>query len=210
VFVCVHHGRASHASQSPNEIRRPVRLSANRTWASIAAGATEYAARAAVRKCTPLDMAEDLAESARVATLRETPTWAHDAPEVRGWPVARLLDYSAPSGTTGVPTLVLPPQAGHASSIVDDGRDQSQMMTLRNGGSTCRPSIRSSCSRSPRTTSHRQSRCAHSPTWSRLQPSTYLVSVDAGHLGLFMGRAALAEHWMPIAERVRTYSQRSS
>ena len=30
--------------------------------------------------------------------------------------------------------------------------------------------------------------------------------VDAGHLGLFMGRAALAEHWTPIAERVRTYS----
>jgi poly(3-hydroxybutyrate) depolymerase len=31
--------------------------------------------------------------------------------------------------------------------------------------------------------------------------------VDAGHLGLFMGRAALAEHWKPIAERVRTYSE---
>ena len=30
--------------------------------------------------------------------------------------------------------------------------------------------------------------------------------VDAGHLGLFMGRAALVEHWTPIAERVRTYS----
>ena len=30
--------------------------------------------------------------------------------------------------------------------------------------------------------------------------------VDAGHLGLFMGRAALSEHWTPIAERVRTYS----
>jgi poly(3-hydroxybutyrate) depolymerase len=39
-----------------------------------------------------------------------------------------------PSGTTAVPTLVLPPQAGHASSIVDYGRDQSQMMTLRDGG----------------------------------------------------------------------------
>jgi poly(3-hydroxybutyrate) depolymerase len=31
--------------------------------------------------------------------------------------------------------------------------------------------------------------------------------VDAGHLGLFMGRAALAEHWTPIAERVRVYSE---
>jgi hypothetical protein len=33
-----------------------------------------------------------------------------------------------------VPTLVLPPHAGHASSIVDYGRDQSRMMTLRDGG----------------------------------------------------------------------------
>jgi poly(3-hydroxyalkanoate) synthetase len=32
--------------------------------------------------------------------------------------------------------------------------------------------------------------------------------VDGGHLGLLMGRAALAEHWTPIAERVRTYSER--
>ena len=79
-------------------------------------------------------MAEDLAEFARVATLREKPTWAYDAPEVRAWPIARLLDCSAPSGTTAVPTLVLPPAGRHASSIVDYGRDQSQMMTLRDGG----------------------------------------------------------------------------
>ena len=29
--------------------------------------------------------------------------------------------------------------------------------------------------------------------------------VDAGHLGLFMGRAALAGHWTPITEQVRMY-----
>ena len=75
-----------------------------------------------------------MAEFARVATLREEPTWAHQGPEVRIWPVARLLDYSAPSGTTAVPTLVLARQAGHASSIVDYGPDQSQMVTLRDGG----------------------------------------------------------------------------
>lgn len=79
-------------------------------------------------------MAEDLAEFARVATLRERPKWAHDAPEVRAWPIARLLDYLAPSVSAAAPTLVLPPQAGHASSIVDYGRDQSQMMTLRDAG----------------------------------------------------------------------------
>lgn len=31
--------------------------------------------------------------------------------------------------------------------------------------------------------------------------------VDAGHLGLFMGRAALAEHWKPIADKVRAHSE---
>jgi poly(3-hydroxybutyrate) depolymerase len=103
-------------------------------WTSAAASATKYAARSVARRSTPQDIAEDLAEFARVATLREKPRWAHDAREVRVWPIARLLDYSAPSPTTSVPTVVLPPQAGHASSIVDYGRDQSQMMTLRDGG----------------------------------------------------------------------------
>jgi poly(3-hydroxybutyrate) depolymerase len=103
-------------------------------WASAAASATEYAARAISRKRSPLGIAEDMAEFARVATLREKPTWAHDPQEVRSWPLARLLDYSAPSATAGVPTLVLPPQAGHASSIVDYGKNQSQMVTLRDAG----------------------------------------------------------------------------
>ena len=103
-------------------------------WASTTASAADYAARAVARNSTPLDMAEDLAEFARVATLRERPTWAHHVPEVRAWPIARLLDYSATEVTAKVPTLVLPPQAGHASSIVDYGRDQSQMMTLHDAG----------------------------------------------------------------------------
>jgi hypothetical protein len=58
------------------------------TWASITARATEYAARAVARNRPPLGMAEDLAQFARVTTLRERPTWAHDAPEApdRPWP----------------------------------------------------------------------------------------------------------------------------
>jgi poly(3-hydroxyalkanoate) synthetase len=103
-------------------------------WTSTVASATEYAARAVSRRSSPLDIAQDLAEFARVATLREKPTWAHDSREIRSWRVARLLDYSAPSHTASVPTLVLPPQAGHASSIVDYGPGQSQLMTLRDGG----------------------------------------------------------------------------
>jgi poly(3-hydroxybutyrate) depolymerase len=103
-------------------------------WTSAAANASKYVAEVVSRRSSPLDIAEDLAEFARVVTLREKPTWAHEHREVRAWPIARLLDYSAPSPTASVPTVVLPPQAGHASSIVDYGLDQSQMMTLRDGG----------------------------------------------------------------------------
>jgi hypothetical protein len=55
------------------------------TWASITAS-TEYTARAVARNGTPLGMAEDLAEFARVAPLRERPTCAHDAPEASDRP----------------------------------------------------------------------------------------------------------------------------
>jgi poly(3-hydroxybutyrate) depolymerase len=118
----------------------PTRIAADFAWApleawvSAAASATEYAARAVGRQRSPLGIAEDMAEFARVVTLREKPTWAHDPREFRSWEIARLLDYSAPSATAGVPTLVLPPQAGHASSIVDYGKGQSQMITLRDAG----------------------------------------------------------------------------
>lgn len=118
----------------PSKIITAFALAPIESWTSAVASATEYAARAISRRGSPLDIAQDLAEFARAATLREKPTWAHDSREVRSWPVARLLDFSAPSHTASVPTLVLPPQAGHASSIVDYERGQSQMITLRDGG----------------------------------------------------------------------------
>jgi hypothetical protein len=39
-------------------------------------------------------------------------------------------------------------------------------------------------------------------------PAEYVFRelVDAGHLGLFTGQAALNDPWRPIAERVRRYS----
>jgi poly(3-hydroxybutyrate) depolymerase len=118
----------------PSKIITAFALAPIESWTSAVASATEYAARAISRRGSPLDIAQDLAEFARAATLREKPTWAHDSREVRSWPVARLLDFSAPSHTASVPTLVLPPQPGHASSIVDYERGQSQMMTLHDGG----------------------------------------------------------------------------
>ena len=64
-------------------------------WASTTAGATEYTARAVARNRTPLGVAEDVAEFARVATLQQKPTWAHDAPEPSMIPeIAALEHYS--------------------------------------------------------------------------------------------------------------------
>ncbi len=49
-------------------------------------------------------------------------------------PVARLRDFSGRSRAKVVPTLVLPPQAGHDSCIVDYSAEQSQMGAIIGGG----------------------------------------------------------------------------
>ncbi len=58
-------------------------------------------------------------------------------PIARGYDLLiKLLDFSQPdiSGEGLVPTLLLPPQAGHHSYIADYSHDQSQVQTLRQAG----------------------------------------------------------------------------
>jgi len=55
---------------------------------------------------------------------------------VRTWPVARLRDFTDGYTDDVVPTLVLPPQAGHDSCIVDFSPRQSQMQVIRAAGLT--------------------------------------------------------------------------
>jgi poly(3-hydroxyalkanoate) synthetase len=51
------------------------------------------------------------------------------------WPVARLRDFSGPNPPDDViPTLILPPQAGHDSCIVDYAPGQSQVSTALEAG----------------------------------------------------------------------------
>jgi pimeloyl-ACP methyl ester carboxylesterase len=92
---------------------------------------------------TPLRVADDVLAWWQLRTTRERPRWAHPAPVVRQWPLARLRDYSTgetpvdpehPEHPEQVPTLVLPPQAGHDSCIVDFAPGQSQLLTLREAG----------------------------------------------------------------------------
>lgn len=51
-------------------------------------------------------------------------------------PIIKLLDFAPPSAAQEaiMPTLILPPQAGHHSYIADYSPEQSQTQTLRNAG----------------------------------------------------------------------------
>jgi poly(3-hydroxybutyrate) depolymerase len=70
-----------------------------------------------------------------VATDRRRPSWTTPHEVVFEAPVARLRDFStAPAGSGVVPTLVLPPQAGHDSCIVDFSAEQSQMKAILAAG----------------------------------------------------------------------------
>ncbi|MBV9309363.1 MAG: alpha/beta hydrolase [Solirubrobacterales bacterium] len=64
---------------------------------------------------------------------RRRPTWSTPHEIVFEAPVARLRDFST-RRRGGVPTLVLPPQAGHDSCIVDYSAEQSQMGAILDAG----------------------------------------------------------------------------
>src|SRR4051794_34721725 len=90
-------------------------------------GVADYWAGAIADARTPLDMAGDGKGGGQGMADRPPPRWATRHKIVRRTPLTRLRDFSAPSPSDVVPTLVLPPQAGHDSCIVDFSPDQSQM-----------------------------------------------------------------------------------
>jgi poly(3-hydroxyalkanoate) synthetase len=69
-----------------------------------------------------------------LTTRRRPPTWSTPNEIVFEAPIARLRDFSASASRRLVPTLVLPPQAGHDSCIVDYSAKQSQMRTILASG----------------------------------------------------------------------------
>ncbi len=68
-----------------------------------------------------------------LTTDRKAPSWTTPHEIVFETPLARLRDFSV-SRRRVVPTLVLPPQAGHDSCIVDYSTEQSQMRTILEAG----------------------------------------------------------------------------
>src|SRR5437764_12414661 len=78
-------------------------------------------------------VAFDLGRWIATATTRAKPSWTTPHEVVFEAPLARLRDFSI-SRKRVVPTLVLPPQAGHDSCIVDYSGEQSQMRTIVEAG----------------------------------------------------------------------------
>ncbi|NCL74618.1 hypothetical protein AIIKEEIJ_02063 [Rhodococcus sp. YH1] len=107
-----------------------------RLGAAAIAGWSTYLATLSRRGAHPLDVAGDIADWWRVLTDREPPRWAHPWPVAHSWPLARLRDCSDPDAPApeAVPTLLLPPQSGSHSCIVDLSSDRSQVSALRSGG----------------------------------------------------------------------------
>lgn len=69
-----------------------------------------------------------------LALTRRPPGWSTPHEVVLTTPVARLRDFSTAKRRGTVPTLVLPPQAGHSSCIVDFSAEQSQIRTILASG----------------------------------------------------------------------------
>ncbi len=100
---------------------------------AAAHGAADLFAASLERWPAPFDVPRWL----DVMAERRPPRWATPHEIVFESPVARLRDFSVTGGPRGLmPTLVLPPQAGHDSCIVDYSPEQSQMGAIREAGLT--------------------------------------------------------------------------
>jgi poly(3-hydroxybutyrate) depolymerase len=99
-------------------------------YGTLVRNTADYFSNVLERKASPLDVAKDVMEWSSALRERKAPTWATPNKIVGEWPVARLRDFSAPDAPDDiVPTLILPPQAGHDSCIVDYAPGQSQVHT---------------------------------------------------------------------------------
>lgn len=105
------------------------------SWTSMARAGLDYWSGAVARSATPYELGRDFGSWMSTMVRRERPRWAHEHTVLKEWPIARLRDYSAPDADPSmVATILLPPQAGHDSSIVDYSPSQSQIMTARASG----------------------------------------------------------------------------
>jgi poly(3-hydroxybutyrate) depolymerase len=99
-------------------------------WEVALTGVSDCVAAAFTQGPAALDVPRWL----NLITVRERPSWTLPNEVVFEAPVARLRDFSVSSRRDIVPTLVLPPQAGHDSCIVDYSAEQSQIGAILTAG----------------------------------------------------------------------------
>jgi poly(3-hydroxyalkanoate) synthetase len=104
------------------------------TWSAAVSGMTDYWSAAMAERRTPADVALDSLRWWQLMSDRRPPQWASRQRIVRRSPLTRLRDFTPARADDVVPTLVLPPQAGHDSCIVDYSSAQSQMQTILASG----------------------------------------------------------------------------
>jgi poly(3-hydroxyalkanoate) synthetase len=104
------------------------------TWSAAVTGMADYWSAAIADGRTPADVALDGLRWWQLMAERRPPKWASRQRIVRRSPLTRLRDFTAAGAGDVVPTLVLPPQAGHDSCIVDYSTGQSQMQTILAAG----------------------------------------------------------------------------
>jgi poly(3-hydroxybutyrate) depolymerase len=101
---------------------------------ALARAGADYWTGALSRGATPWDVALDGMRWWDAMLDRRPPEWSSPNEVVLSSPIAALRDFSDGSRARVKPTLVLPPQAGHHSSIVDYSSEQSQIDTIRGAG----------------------------------------------------------------------------
>ena len=99
-------------------------------WSNAYTGAADCFSAAFARWPTPLDVPHWLS----LSMTRKRPVWASPHEIVFEAPLGRLRDFSTSRRPGLVATLVLPPQAGHDSCIVDYSAEQSQMQVILASG----------------------------------------------------------------------------
>lgn len=97
-------------------------------------GTARFWTSALKRNTAPAELFDTFNHWIRSAFERRPPTWTTENDVAKVWPIARLRDFSLNRASDAVPVLVLPPQAGHDSCIVDFAPGQSQIETIQSAG----------------------------------------------------------------------------